>query len=178
MHYGKNNLNIRTSGERVHRRLVYMYLVNVPSVSTTYFNKIKPTSHLEKWPTLSLKILIRRQKRGEKFPRGQRVNSCFIFEITDNIDPTIDVCPASRTFDLETSEDFVEVTFGAPGYFAGGLTSDSGGIKNTFFLPPSENFTINDLNQVRQVEFVAEDYSNNRASCFFSVRVLRKYFEL
>ena len=109
---------------------------------------------------------------------GQRVNSCFIFEIADNIDPTIDVCPASRTFDLETSEDFVEVTFGASGYFTGAVTSDSGGIKSTYFLPSSDNFTINDLNQVRQVEFVAVDYNNNRASCFFSVRVLRKYFNL
>ena len=32
----KNDLNIRT---RVHRRLVNMYLLNVPSVSSPYFNK-------------------------------------------------------------------------------------------------------------------------------------------
>ena len=41
-------------------RLVYMYLLNVPSVSSGYFNKIKRTSHLGKWPALSLEIFIRR----------------------------------------------------------------------------------------------------------------------
>ena len=29
----------------MHRRLVYIYLLNVPSFSSRYFNKIKRTSH-------------------------------------------------------------------------------------------------------------------------------------
>ena len=41
----KDNLNI---GARVHIRLVYNYLLNVPSVSSPYFNKIKQMSHLGK----------------------------------------------------------------------------------------------------------------------------------
>ena len=42
---------------RVHVRLVNLYLLNVPSVSSPYFNKIKRTSHLGKWHALSLEIL-------------------------------------------------------------------------------------------------------------------------
>ena len=42
---------------RVQRRLVYMYLLNVPSVSSHYFNKIKRTCLLGKEPALSLEIL-------------------------------------------------------------------------------------------------------------------------
>ena len=34
-----------------------MYLLNVPSVSSPYFNKIKGMSHLGKQPALSLEIL-------------------------------------------------------------------------------------------------------------------------
>ena len=34
-----------------------MYLVSVPSVSSPYFIKIKRTSHLGKWPALSLEII-------------------------------------------------------------------------------------------------------------------------
>ena len=41
----------------IHIRLVYMYLLNVPSVSSPYFSKIKLASHLGKKPTLSLEIL-------------------------------------------------------------------------------------------------------------------------
>ena len=40
----------------MHRRLVYIYLLNVPSFSSRYFNKIKRTSRLERLP-LSLEIL-------------------------------------------------------------------------------------------------------------------------
>ena len=43
---------------RVHRRLVYMYLLSVPSVSSSYFNKIKRNSYLGKLPALSLEILV------------------------------------------------------------------------------------------------------------------------
>ena len=42
----------------MHIRLVNVYLLNVPSVSGHYFNKIKRTSHLGKWHALSLEILI------------------------------------------------------------------------------------------------------------------------
>ena len=42
---------------RVHRLLVYMYLLSVPGVSSRYFNKIKRTSYLGKLPALSLEIL-------------------------------------------------------------------------------------------------------------------------
>ena len=41
----------------MHIRLVNVYLLNVPSVSSPYFNKIKRMSHLGKWHTLSLEIL-------------------------------------------------------------------------------------------------------------------------
>ena len=41
----------------VHRLLVYMYLLSVPSVSSRYFKKIKRTSYLGKLPALSLEIL-------------------------------------------------------------------------------------------------------------------------
>ena len=43
----------------MHIRLVNVYLLNVPSVSSPYFNKIKQTSHLGKWHALSLEILMR-----------------------------------------------------------------------------------------------------------------------
>ena len=42
---------------RVHRRLVYIYLLSVPCVSCRYFNKINRTSYLGKLPALSLEIL-------------------------------------------------------------------------------------------------------------------------
>ena len=45
------------SGAMVHRRLVYIYLLNVPSFSSRYFNKIKPTSGLGRLLALSLEIL-------------------------------------------------------------------------------------------------------------------------
>ena len=38
-------------------RLVNVYLLNVPSVSSPYFNRIKRTSNLGKWHALSLEIL-------------------------------------------------------------------------------------------------------------------------
>ena len=41
----------------VHRRLVYIYLLNVPSFSSRYFNKIKRTSRLGRLRALSLEIL-------------------------------------------------------------------------------------------------------------------------
>ena len=41
----------------VQKRLVYMYLLNVPSVSSCYLNKIKQTSLLGKLPALTLEIL-------------------------------------------------------------------------------------------------------------------------
>ena len=52
--------------------LVNVYLLNVPSVSSPYFNKIKRTSYLGKWHALSLEILCDtfpsfRQKKGTIF---------------------------------------------------------------------------------------------------------------
>ena len=41
----------------VHRRLVYIYLLNVPSFSSRYFNKIKRTSRLGRLLALTLEIL-------------------------------------------------------------------------------------------------------------------------
>ena len=48
----------RLKAARVHIRLVNVYLLNVPRVSSPYFNKIKRTSHLGKWHALSLEILM------------------------------------------------------------------------------------------------------------------------
>ena len=42
----------------MHRRLVYIYLLNVPSFSSRYFNKIKRTSSLGRLLALSLEILL------------------------------------------------------------------------------------------------------------------------
>ena len=41
----------------MHRRLFYIYLLNVPSFSSRYFNKIKLTSRLGRLLALSLDIL-------------------------------------------------------------------------------------------------------------------------
>ena len=43
----------------VHRRLIYIYLLNVLSFSYRYFNKIKRTSRLGRLLALSLEILCR-----------------------------------------------------------------------------------------------------------------------
>ena len=43
----------------MHRQLVYIYLLNVPSFSSRYFNKIKRTSRLGRLHALSLEILFR-----------------------------------------------------------------------------------------------------------------------
>ena len=57
MHEGKPILNVEI-GAMVHRRLVYIYLLNVPSFSSRYFNKIKRTSRLGRLLALSLEDLI------------------------------------------------------------------------------------------------------------------------
>ena len=41
----------------MHRRLVYIYLLNVPNFSSRYFNKIKQTSRLGRLLALSPEIL-------------------------------------------------------------------------------------------------------------------------
>ena len=43
----------------MHRRLFYIYLLNVPRFSSRYFNKIKRTSRLGRLLALSLEILYR-----------------------------------------------------------------------------------------------------------------------
>ena len=45
-------------GAMVHGRLVYIYLLNVPSFSCRYFNKIKRTTRLGRLLDLSLEILL------------------------------------------------------------------------------------------------------------------------
>ena len=57
MHEGKPVLNIYKLGAMVHRRLVYIHLLYVPSFTTRYFNKIKQTSRLGRLLALSLEIL-------------------------------------------------------------------------------------------------------------------------
>ena len=57
MHKGNSVLNIQIRGAMLHRRLVYIYLLNVPSFSSRYFNKIKRTSRLWRLLALSLEIL-------------------------------------------------------------------------------------------------------------------------
>ena len=47
--YGLGCKGAYTAGQRV--------FLNVPSVSSPYFNKIKRTSHLGKWHALSVEIL-------------------------------------------------------------------------------------------------------------------------
>ena len=56
MHEGNPVLKIQI-GAMVHRRLVYIYLLDMPSFSMRYFNKIKRTSHLGRLLALSLEIL-------------------------------------------------------------------------------------------------------------------------
>ena len=46
----------------VHRRLVYIYLLNVPSFSSRYFNKIERTSRLGRLLALSLEILCQQKQ--------------------------------------------------------------------------------------------------------------------
>ena len=45
-------------GAMVHGRLVYIYLLNVPSFSSRYFNNIKRTARLGRLLDLSLEILL------------------------------------------------------------------------------------------------------------------------
>ena len=57
MHLGNPVLKYTNSGAMLHRWLVYIYLLNVPSFSSRYFNKIKRTSRLGRLLGLSLEIL-------------------------------------------------------------------------------------------------------------------------
>ena len=56
MHEGKPVLNIQIGGNGASTAL-YIYLLNVPSFSSRYFNKIKRTSRLWRLLALSLEIL-------------------------------------------------------------------------------------------------------------------------
>ena len=53
----KSRFKYTNSGAMVHRRPVYIYLLNVPSFSSRYFNKIKRTTRLGRLLALSLEIL-------------------------------------------------------------------------------------------------------------------------
>ena len=50
----------------VHRRLVFLYLLNVPSFSSRYFNKIKRSSRLGRLLALSLEIFHMKTQKEKK----------------------------------------------------------------------------------------------------------------
>ena len=72
MHLGNPvlNIQIRGGGAMLHRRLVYIYLLNVPSFSSRYFNKIKRMSRLGRLLALSLEILFGYVRRTIKSTVG------------------------------------------------------------------------------------------------------------
>ena len=57
MHEGKPVLNIQIGDNGASTARLYIYLLNVPSFSSRYFNKIKRTSRLGRVLALSLEIL-------------------------------------------------------------------------------------------------------------------------
>ena len=57
MHLGNPVLNIQIRGQCCINGLVNIYLLNVPSFSSRYFNKIKRTTRLGRLLALSLEIL-------------------------------------------------------------------------------------------------------------------------
>ena len=57
MQLGNACFKYTNSGAMLHRRLVYIYLSNVPSFSSRYFNKIKRTYRLGRLLALSLEFL-------------------------------------------------------------------------------------------------------------------------
>ena len=59
MHEGNLVLNIQIGGNGASTARLYIYLLNVPSFSSRYFNKIKLTSRLGRLLALSLEILQR-----------------------------------------------------------------------------------------------------------------------
>ena len=62
----QNDYNIRTRLQGC----IYgwsVYLLNVPSVSSPYFNRIKRTFHLGKWHALSLEILTKVKRVADEF---------------------------------------------------------------------------------------------------------------
>ena len=58
MHEGNPVLNIQIGGNGA-SMVVYIYLLNVPSFSSSYFNKIKRTFRLGRLLALSLEILFK-----------------------------------------------------------------------------------------------------------------------
>ena len=57
MHEGNPVLNIQIGGNGASTAHLYIYLLNVPSFFSRYFNKIKQTSRLGRLLALSLEIL-------------------------------------------------------------------------------------------------------------------------
>ena len=57
MHEGNPVLNIQIGGNGASTARLYIYLLNVPSFSSRYFNKIKRSSRLGRLLALSLEIL-------------------------------------------------------------------------------------------------------------------------
>ena len=64
MHEENPVLKIYNLGAMVHRWIVYIYLLNVPSFFSRYFNKIKRTSRLGRLLALSLEILCSAERYG------------------------------------------------------------------------------------------------------------------
>ena len=61
MHEGNPVLNIQIGGNGASTARLYIYLLNMPSFSSRYFNKIKRTSRLGRLLALSLEILCNSQ---------------------------------------------------------------------------------------------------------------------
>ena len=67
----------------MHRRLVYIYLLNVLSFSSRYFNKIKRTSRLGRLLALSLEILWVLLVRITKNTKIQTLQSLIMYILCD-----------------------------------------------------------------------------------------------
>ena len=67
----KPRFKYTNSGAMVHRRLVYIYLLNVPSFSSRYYYKIKRTSRLGRLLALSLEILFARVLFSRNFTKAE-----------------------------------------------------------------------------------------------------------
>ena len=64
----------------MHQRLVYIYMSNVPSFSSRYFNKIKRTSRLGRLLALSLEILNKCPRSDTQSP-FRRFFAAFVYGV-------------------------------------------------------------------------------------------------
>ena len=98
----------------VHRRLVYKYLLNVPSFISRYFNKIKRKSRLGRLLALSLEILENKiMARSEKLILwiGQHTRWWFLLHRRVAKAPTsLHVCMTSQSMQAEEdSKQFLDI---------------------------------------------------------------------